>query len=345
VVGVPPGTVVYAVDGRRGGDPAADAALDEDDDDGWWRGEEAGKTQQQQPLPSSGLRLVADLATPGARYVAAPGGAGGVGNAALPKSVERARRRAAAAASPSEAASAGGAALAGSPGVQASLRLELRSLADAGLVGPPNAGKSTLLRALSAARPRVGAYPFTTTRPHLGVLAERTQGDVGNPNAPFPSSPAIAAAATAGAAAAAGAAPPLTLADVPGLLPGAAAGVGLGHDFLRHVSRCAALVLVIDVSTTVAPPPSPDRPHPAVAALGGLLAELGAYEAGLPARPCVIAANKVDACPDGGAAAVAALKASAPPGCVTVVATSGRAGIGLEELAAAVRAAVAKGDE
>ena len=337
VVGVPPGTVVYELDGGGRSPTAALVGGLDEDDDGWWRGEDETAATHKTPSPSLiGIRLVADLATPGSRYIAAPGGLGGTGNAALPKSVERARRRAVAAATPSDAAAVGGAALAGSLGGSASLRLELRSLADAGLVGSPNAGKSTLLRALSGARPRVGAYPFTTTRPHLGVLRE-AGGDGGTVKAPPPTSFIAAAAAEAAAAAT----PPLTLADVPGLLPGAAGGVGLGHDFLRHVSRCAALVLVIDVSALSAT----GTPVCPVGALAGLVAELGAYDSALPARPTVVAANKVDACPDGGARAVSELRDAAPPGCVAVVGTSGRAGIGLEDLAAAVREAVGRSGE
>ena len=142
--------------------------------------------------------VLADLIGAGTRYVAAQGGHGGLGNAALAST----RRK------------APGFALRGEPGAEASLVLELKTVADAGLVGFPNAGKSSLIGAMSAARPKVGDYPFTTLIPHLGVVeAGDTQ---------------------------------FVVADVPGLIPGASQGKGLGLDFLRHVERCAVLVHVLD---------------------------------------------------------------------------------------------------
>ena len=142
--------------------------------------------------------VLADLIGAGTRFIAAEGGHGGLGNAAL-ASMKR---------------KAPGFALRGEPGAERSLVLLLKTVADAGLVGFPNAGKSSLIGALSAAKPTVGDYPFTTLTPHLGVVEA---GDV-----------------------------QFVAADVPGLIPGASQGKGLGLEFLRHVERCAVLVHVLD---------------------------------------------------------------------------------------------------
>jgi GTPase len=139
----------------------------------------------------------------------------------------------------------------GEPGTEEWMDVELRLVADVGIVGVPNAGKSTLLAALSAARPKVAAYPFTTLVPNLGVCELDFQSTV--------------------------------FADVPGLLEGAHAGVGLGHEFLRHVSRCRAIVHVVDGS-------SPD-PVGDYAAIRG---ELALFSPALAAMPQVVAYNKVD---------------------------------------------------
>jgi GTP-binding protein len=179
--------------------------------------------------------LVADLVGEGARAVVAAGGRGGRGNAVLASSRNRAPR----VAEPGEAPE------------ERTLRLELRTVADVGLVGLPNAGKSTLLSRLTAARPKIAAYPFTTLTPNLGVAG----GDGDR----------------------------FVVADVPGLIEGAAGGKGLGHRFLRHVVRCRALVLVVDLS---AEDPAAD--------LSVLRAELGAYDPALAARPAVVVGTKAD---------------------------------------------------
>src|SRR5262249_32982373 len=143
----------------------------------------------------------ADLVGAGTTFVAASGGRGGRGNAALVSP----RRR------------APGFAELGEPGDQLDVVLELKSVADVGLVGFPSAGKSSLISVLSAARPKIAAYPFTTLVPNLGVVQA---GD-----------------------------DTFVIADVPGLIPGAASGKGLGLEFLRHVERCAVLVHVVDMAT------------------------------------------------------------------------------------------------
>jgi GTPase len=187
--------------------------------------------------------VLADLVGAGTRFVAAQGGRGGLGNAALAST----RRK------------APGFALRGEPGTELRLVLELKTVADAGLVGFPNAGKSSLIAAMSAARPKVANYPFTTLTPHLGVVeAGETQ---------------------------------FVVADVPGLIPGASRGKGLGLDFLRHVERCLVLVHVLDCATE-----EPGRDP--VADLDQIEDELAAYAdltgADLRDRPRVVAFNKID---------------------------------------------------
>jgi GTPase len=187
--------------------------------------------------------VLADLIGSGTRFVAAQGGHGGLGNAAL----SSAKRK------------APGFALRGEPGVERHLMLELKTVADAGLVGFPNAGKSSIIAAMSAARPKIANYPFTTLIPHLGVVeAGETQ---------------------------------FVVADVPGLIPGASRGKGLGLDFLRHVERCTVLVHVLDCATE-----EPGRDP--VTDLDVIEEELAAYDeatgAGMQDRPRIIALNKID---------------------------------------------------
>ena len=190
-----------------------------------------------------GGELLADLTGAGTRYVAAEGGRGGLGNAAL-ASVKR---------------KAPGFALRGEPGQELHLVLELKTVADAGLVGFPNAGKSSLIAAMSAARPKIANYPFTTLTPNLGVVEA---GDV-----------------------------QFVVADVPGLIPGASAGKGLGLDFLRHIERCLVFVHVLDCATE-----EPGRDP--ISDLDALEAELREYEALTGAqmsdRPRIVALNKID---------------------------------------------------
>ena len=187
--------------------------------------------------------VLADLLGVGARFVAAAGGRGGLGNAAL--------------ASPRRKAP--GFALKGEPGQQRDLILELKTVADVGLVGFPNAGKSSIIAAMSAARPKIANYPFTTLIPNLGVVEA---GDV-----------------------------QFVVADVPGLIPGASQGKGLGHDFLRHVERCSILVHVLDCATE-------DPGRSPAADLAAIEHELTAYGEAtgvdLVSRPRLIVLNKID---------------------------------------------------
>ncbi|MGH3952325.1 MAG: GTPase ObgE, partial [Pseudonocardiaceae bacterium] len=197
--------------------------------------------------------VLADLIGPGTTFVAAQGGRGGLGNAALA----------------SKARKAPGFALLGEEGESRDLVLELRSVADVGLVGFPSAGKSSLISVLSAARPKIADYPFTTLVPNLGVVAA---GDTGS-------------------AGARGTGTVFTMADVPGLIPGASEGKGLGLDFLRHIERCAVLVHVVDCATY-----EPGRdPLSDVDALEKELARYTPSLGGdLESRPRVVVLNKLD---------------------------------------------------
>ena len=182
--------------------------------------------------------VLADLIGAGTEVVAARGGRGGLGNAALASAKRKAP----------------GFALLGEPGDDSVIALELKVVADIGLVGFPSAGKSSLIAAMSRARPKIADYPFTTLVPNLGVV---TAGDT-----------------------------TFTVADVPGLIEGASEGRGLGHDFLRHIERCAALVHVLDCATF-----EPGRDP--LTDLDVIEAELAAH-GGLEDRPRLVALNKID---------------------------------------------------
>jgi GTPase len=189
--------------------------------------------------------LLADLDVPGRRVVIAPGGRGGRGNRAFANRFRRV---------PSFAER-------GEKVDEFMLRLELRLIADVGLVGFPSAGKSSLVRRLSAATPRVEAWPFTTLTPHLGVMRAGDRPD--------------------------GSAIDVVLADVPGLVEGAAEGRGLGNRFLRHIARCRVLLHVLDAGTA---DPGRDPVHD----LDVLLAELEQHDPSLLARRQLVVLNKVD---------------------------------------------------
>lgn len=184
-------------------------------------------------------RLLADLVAPGQRWVAARGGRGGRGNARFKSPTRRA---------PAFFEK-------GEPGEERWLRLELKLLADVGLVGYPNAGKSTFIAAVSKARPKIADYPFTTLTPNLGVVSL-------GPGESF------------------------VVADIPGLIEGAHRGVGLGHEFLRHIERTRVLLYVIDASGLEGRDPCDD--------LRVLRRELSLYQPELAQRPSLVFANKMD---------------------------------------------------
>ncbi len=189
--------------------------------------------------PDTG-RLLGDLLTPGERLVLAKGGRGGKGNAHFTSSRMRSPRFA----------------QPGEKGQERRVHLELHLLADVGLVGLPNAGKSTLLKALTASRARVAAFPFTTLNPQLGVMSGEDDQE------------------------------PLILAEIPGLIPGASRGKGLGHRFLRHLRRTRLLLHLIDLSQV--DPLSPLSP------LKDLEVEMRDFDPDLPARPRLIVFTKAD---------------------------------------------------
>lgn len=193
--------------------------------------------------PTEPQRLIADLSQEGQRVLVAKGGRGGLGNARFATSTNRAPRKV----QPGEA------------GEEKFLRFELKLLADVGLVGFPNAGKSTLIARVSAARPKIADYPFTTLTPNLGVVS--LPGDRS-----------------------------FVVADVPGLIEGAHRGLGLGHRFLRHLERTAVLVHVVDVSSATG--------RVAVDDLNTLRRELELFQPTLAAKRQLVAANKIDALDD-----------------------------------------------
>ncbi|MEW6159680.1 MAG: GTPase [Verrucomicrobiota bacterium] len=195
----------------------------------------------EEPVETSpaGEELVVDLVEHGQRFVLCKGGRGGLGN----RNFATARRQTPRFAQPGE------------PGDEGDFRLELRLLAEVGLIGFPNAGKSTLLAAISHARPKIAPYPFTTLHPQIGIVE-------------YPDFFR------------------LTVCDVPGLIEGAHRNVGLGHAFLRHIQRCKILVLLIDMAGTDAREPWNDYKQ--------LLSELGMYDPALLRKPRLVVANKMD---------------------------------------------------
>jgi GTPase len=186
-------------------------------------------------------RLLADLMTPGERLVLAKGGRGGKGNAHFVSSRMRSPRFS----------------QPGEPGLERRLHLELQILADVGLMGAPNAGKTTLLKSLTASKARVGAFPFTTLSPQLGVMGPTEDHE------------------------------PLILAEIPGLIPGAHLGKGLGHQFLRHLKRTRLLIQVIDLSGV--------DPAAPLAPLQMLEEEMLNFDPSLLDKPRLVALNKIDA--------------------------------------------------
>jgi GTP-binding protein len=207
--------------------------------------------------PDQPLILIADLNQEGQRVLVAKGGRGGLGNARFATSTNRAPRKV----------------QPGEDGEIKDLRLELKLIADVGLVGFPNAGKSTLIARISAARPKIADYPFTTLVPNLGVVGLSDDRS-------------------------------FVVADVPGLIEGAHRGLGLGHQFLRHLERTKVLVHLVDVSGATGRDPVQD--------LDTVRQELALFQPTLAAKPQLVAANKIDAVePGAGDLVVDALAARA----------------------------------
>ena len=230
-----------------------------------------------------------DLIEPGQRAIVAAGGEGGRGNKRFASSTRQAPRFAER----------------GLPGDEGWVELRLRLLADAGLVGLPNAGKSSLLARLTNARPKVAGYPFTTIDPVLGTIEDGDRQ--------------------------------LVLADIPGLIEGAAEGAGLGHEFLAHVERCRALVHVIEID----PPEGSPSPHEAYRTVRD---ELGAHGSGLAALPELVLLSKRDLVPDDLVGdLVADFEAGLPEGRggLGVMTASAATGAGLDELRQALFSTVA----
>jgi GTP-binding protein len=250
VLRVPVGTVIYLEGGHgtQGDDTGAGGAVEAEAPDGEEADEEAedaGTEPKGMPGGREPARVtapLADLAEAGSRFVIAHGGKGGRGNIHFKTPWNQAPRTA----EP------------GTPGEHKTVRLELKLLADVGLLGYPNVGKSTFIRRVSRARPKVADYPFTTLVPNLGVVRlsdERT----------------------------------FVIADIPGLIEGASEGAGLGHQFLRHVERCRVLLHIVEGTFTTGPDRSPLHDFDVINS------ELARYAPELSDKPQVVVLNKIDA--------------------------------------------------
>ena len=226
IINVPPGTVVSRIP-----DALIQVPVEE--------GQRTPDDLAAVPEDESVLERVADLVQPDQKFVLCAGGRGGRGNMNFKSSVNQAPRRYEN----------------GEEGERGQFQLELKSIADAGLVGYPNAGKSTLLSRLSHAHPKIAPYPFTTLEPMIGVVE-------------YPDFTRV------------------TVADIPGLIEGAHEGIGLGHEFLRHIERCRVLLFVIDMAGSEGRDPGDD--------FAQLRKEVSLYQEELGERPYHIIANKMD---------------------------------------------------
>jgi len=265
IVKVPVGTVVW---------------LEEKEERPTSNVERPPSNSEQSALP------VTDLARDEQEFVLCRGGAGGKGNVHFKSSRNRAPRQY----------------TEGEEGEQGHFLLELRTIADAGLVGYPNAGKSTLLRKISAARPKVAAYPFTTLHPIVGVIE-------------FPGYQRA------------------TVADIPGLVEGAHRGLGLGHEFLRHITRCRVLVFVVDTAGSEGRNPVED--------LQNLRREIDLYDPTLSSRAWFVVANKMDL--PGAKENLKALQERFPK--LQILSTSAAKGEGIDDLKQVLAARTADPEE
>jgi GTP-binding protein len=227
--------------------------------------------------------LVGEVLVDGGRLLAARGGRGGRGNARFASATRQAPRH-------SEP---------GEEGQERRLRLELKLLADVGVLGLPNAGKSTLISVVSAARPKVADYPFTTLVPQLGVVADSIETE------------------------------PFVIADLPGLIAGAAEGAGLGHRFLRHVERCRLLLHLVDLAA----------PGDAAEELTTVEDELAAFDRSLLARPRFVVGSKADAARE---ERREALRRTAADRLLPYYEISSQTGAGVKELMSAARLELAR---
>ncbi len=262
IIRVPCGTIVWALEPEHEHEPEAEAEPEQETEEGeeeappkfltgtsnrpiirhagHERAMEIDLNEEEAPKPSSKKgALVADLTENGTQFILCKGGRGGLGN----RNFATARRQAPRFAQPGE------------EGGEGDYLLELRIIADVGLVGYPNAGKSTLLGAITKAHPKVAPYPFTTLTPQVGIVDYPDYFR-------------------------------LTVCDVPGLIEGAHQNVGLGHEFLRHIERCKLLVILLDMEGTDGRDPVDDYKQ--------LIEELGLYDAALLKRPRLVVANKMD---------------------------------------------------
>lgn len=235
IVAVPIGTIIYRMPSK---DEGMVEGLVPEEEDVWIDEEEEEAPKKKEPVNVQELEMIADLTEEGQEFVLR-GGTGGKGNIHFKSSRNRVPRQF----------------TEGEEGEGGEFYLELRKIADAALVGYPNAGKSTLLGKISAAHPKVAPYPFTTLHPVIGVVD------------------------FSGYARA-------TVADIPGLIEGAHLNVGLGHDFLRHIVRCKLLIFVIDMAGSEGRSPIHD--------LASLRKELKLYDETLTERPWLVVANKID---------------------------------------------------
>src|SRR5438309_6103285 len=260
IVKVPVGTIVWPAEDRKRPTPNAQRLAPNSD--------ESAISNQQ-----SAIEPLIDLTRDGQEFVLRRGGAGGKGNVHFKSSRNRAPREY----------------TEGEEGEQGHFLFELRTIADAGLVGYPNAGKSTLLRKISAARPKVAAYPFTTLHPIIGVVE-------------FPEHKRA------------------TIADIPGLIEGVHKGIGLGHEFLRHITRCKIFLFVVDIAGSEGRNPIED--------IQQLRKELDLYDPLLSQRPWFVIANKMDL--PNAQENLNALRKKFPK--IDIVPTSAAKGEGIEEL-------------